>query len=199
MVGMASVPTSRRLVVGVDLDEVCYPFIGAFRAWLVDARGHRAEDLPARTRFGVPSREWGFDEEAFLAEFRAAIEAGHLFTAGDPLPGAKEGLCALRTAGHEIVLITARAYEPVRQAIEAATVAWLGEHGLPYDRLVFDHDKTCVRTDVFLDDAVHNYDALEEAGLRPVLYTQPYNVDHPGVRVDGWPAFVEVVAGLAAT
>lgn len=199
MARMMPAPGNRSLVVGVDLDEVCYPFVDAFRHWLVHERGLPAADLPPPTRYGVPSREWGLDEEAFLAEFCAAIEAGHLFAVGDPLPGAKEGLDALRAAGHEIVLITARGYPPLREAIELATVEWLERHGLPHDRLIFDHDKTCVRTDVFLDDAVHNYDALAEAGLRPVLYTQPYNVDHPGERVDDWAGFLAIVEELATT
>lgn len=195
---MARMPAQRRLVVGVDLDEVCYPFIDAFRQWLVRHRGVDVRQLPMPTGWGVPARDWGFHhEDALLEEFCAAVRAGWLFRAGDPLPGAKDALVSLRRDGHRIVFATARSYVAVQDEIEAATRDWLDRHGLGHHQLVFAQDKTIVDADIFLDDAVHNYEAIEAAGGRPYLFTQPYNIDHPGRRVDDWPAFLTVVRTLA--
>jgi uncharacterized HAD superfamily protein len=45
-----------------------------------------------------------------------------------PLPGAREGLQALRDQGHTIIIYSARSWSELR-----LTEAWLKEHGIPYD------------------------------------------------------------------
>ena len=185
------------LDLGIDLDEVCYPFVAAVRDWLLQ-RGHdpRALEAPPE-RWGVPVRAWGLTEESFVEHFCDAVRAGYLFRDGDPYPGAADGLRALQRDGHRIHLVTAREWAPVDVEIQEATRAWLAAHDLPYDTLTFSADKTVVPTDVFLDDAAHNYDALEAAGRHPVLYDQPYNRDHPGRRVRSWGSFVAYVRRFA--
>lgn len=194
---MGSVGT-RALHVGVDLDEVCYPFIETVRQLVVEDRGAADLELAQPTGWGIPLREWGFDGASFEAFFVQVIRDGRLFRHGDPIEGAVEGLAALADAGHDIHLVTARRWAPVQAEIEAATREWLDRHGLAHTTLTFDEDKTVVPTDVFLDDAVHNYEALEAAGGFPVLYHQHYNADHGGRRVHSWPEFVDLVEDLAA-
>lgn len=185
------------LSVGVDLDEVCYPFVETVRQHLIDQRGLDPDDLEQPTGWGLPLRQWGFTEATFEAFFVDSIRSGHLFRVGDPIEGAVEGLAALMDAGHEVHLVTARRWEVVQAEIEAATTEWLDEHGLVHSSLVFDEDKTVIPTDVFLDDAVHNYTAIERAGGNPVLFHQPYNADFDGRRVRSWPEFTDLVADLA--
>lgn len=185
------------LDLGIDLDEVCYPFVTAVRDWLLRA-GHDPGALSAAPEtWGVPVSAWGLTEEAFIEHFCTAVRAGYLFRDGDPYPGAVAGVRELREDGHRIHLVTARRWAAVDAEIVAATEAWLADHDLPYDTLTFSEDKASVPTDVFLDDAVHNYDALERAGRHPVLYDQPYNRDHPGRRVRSWEEFVRYVRRVA--
>lgn len=182
------------LKIGVDLDEVVYPFVSVFRRWLVEERGIRtAEECPHPTHWGF-FKEWGLTTDSFMEEFVASINAGYVFHVGEPLPGSIEGLHQLAERGHELIFITARHIPGAEAQARRATLKWLASHDVALSGLCISDDKGALQTDIFLEDAEHNYDSLEADGeTMPLLFTQRWNKDHPGRRVQSWEHFCEFV------
>lgn len=178
--------------VGVDLDGVCYDFEESFRYYLWDFERFDYEDMPPSTRWEF-YEDWGMDAKQFVDYCHAGVDAGVIFSHGRPFPGTREALEALKDHGHTIHIVTDRSFGSNGRS-EGATRAWLDQYKLPFDSLTFSPDKTVVRTDVFVDDKLQNYDALVHAGTRAYLFDRPWN-QHPlpRKRVRSLAEFVEVV------
>jgi len=180
----------------MDVDGVLYPFVDRFRDWLV-SRGHDRAELGEPTVWSFHREDWGLTTEEWMAEFVAGIEAGVIFGPSPAIEGAVEAMLAITSAGDELHLVTSRNVPTVEATARRSTFAWLGELGVPFDSVTVSHDKGAVETDVFLEDSVDNYEALEAMGETvPVLFTQPYNGDHPGLRVDSHAEFVALLDAL---
>lgn len=94
-----------------------------------------------------------------------------LFLGLDPLPGAVEGVRALKDAGHDIVIITAK---PRWAAGHPSS--WLIKHDVPYDEIHVTKAKSYVICDVYVDDALHNVvDLMENTDALVIQYSAwPY-------------------------
>ena len=98
-------------------------------------------------------------------------------------------------------LVTARGFgkEPQASKIRACTPVWIEEYGIAHDTLTFAKDKVAsqdelgVRFDYAIDDGVHNYEALDAAGVKVYLLTRPHNASHPGRRVESIDEFVDII------
>lgn len=159
--------------VGIDLDGVCYDFAGSLREFLVSAGVRFKHQCPNPTRWEF-YEDWGFTLKEFLTWCHRGVEAGTVFTHGDPFLGVREAFERIKAAGHSIHIVTDRSFGK-HGASEAATRRWLDSHGLPFDSLTFTPDKTVVRLDTMVDDKLANYEALTEAGVRTWLLTRPWN------------------------
>lgn len=178
--------------IGIDLDGVCYDFSTSVRAYL-DTLGGLPE-YPAVTRWEF-YEDWGLDLQGFLDVCHDGVDAGIIFTHGEPYPNTAEAFHRIKAAGHTIHVITDRSFGK-GGASEAATRAWLDCHGLPFDSLTFSADKTIVRIDAMVDDKPSNYEALEAAGVDAYLLTRPWNQHVPNARrVLDLLHFAEVVCG----
>lgn len=167
--------------VGIDLDGVCYDFAASVREYLCNtARTHDFAACPDPTRWEF-YEDWGLDLPAFLDVFNSGVDAGVIFTHGNPHANVGEAFKVIKGAGHSIHIVTDRAVGKPG-ASEAATSAWLSSHGLPFDSLTFSADKTVVNLDVMVDDKLSNYDALEAAGVDAYLLTRPWNQHDPKPR-----------------
>lgn len=181
--------------VGIDLDGVCYDFAASVREYLCHTAGtHEPSQCadPLRWEF---YEDWGLDLPAFLDAFHAGVDAGVIFSHGDPHPNVAEAFARIKAAGHSIHIVTDRSMgQP--GASEAATAAWLARHGLTFDSLTFTADKTAVRLDVMVDDKLANYYALEAAGVDAWLLTRAWNQHDtaPTQRVLDLLHFAEVIA-----
>jgi 5'(3')-deoxyribonucleotidase len=69
------------------------------------------------------------------------------------LSGIDHQLRILRSAGHEVVAVTAPRFGPYWMYERAK---WLDDHGFGKDRMIFTHAKHCVTGDVFIDDSLEN-------------------------------------------
>lgn len=179
--------------IGVDLDGPCANFVESLARYL-RSRG-RAATVESWQQHYCGYRGWGLTDDEFLGWCHRAADDGELFTNIDPEPGVVPALERLRDAGHTIHIVTARNFGSVG-ASEAATMSWLARHRVPLHSLTFSSDKTVVPTDVFIEDNLGNYDALEGAGCEPWLVTLPHNPDADGRtrrRVPDLPAFVDMV------
>lgn len=162
--------------VGIDLDGVCYDFSASLREYLLNAHPDPDPDSltpPQRWEF---YEDWGMTLNEFLAFVHDGVDAGVIFTHGEPHPGTAEAFELIKGAGHSIHIITDRAFG-TNGASEAATRRWLDCHDLPFDSLTFSADKTIVRVDVMIEDKPSNYHALIEAGVDAYLLTRDWNLD----------------------
>ncbi len=160
--------------VGIDLDGVCYNFSASVREYLTNtARTHQPHTCTDPTRWEF-YEDWGLNLDAFLDTCHAGVEAGVIFTHGEPYPNTAEAFHRIKSAGHSIHVITDRSFGS-NGASEAATRAWLDRHGLPFDSLTFSPDKTIVRIDTMVDDKPSNYAALTAVGVDAYLLSRPWN------------------------
>lgn len=174
--------------VGIDLDGVCYDFADSLRTFLEGT--HRKYPNPTRWEF---YEDWGYSLEEFLDLCHDGVNAGVIFSHGDPFPGVRDALLRLRDAGHTLHVVTDRSFGK-GGASEAATRVWLDTHQIPFDSLTFSADKTIVRTDYMIDDKLANYDALHAVGCNVFLLDRPWNQSRtPRDRVTSVSEFADVV------
>lgn len=160
--------------VGVDLDGVCYDFGASVKAYLqLTLEDEIIYDFTEPTRWEF-YEDWGLDLDQFISVCNAGVNAGVIFTHGDPHPGTKAALDLIIHAGHSIHIITDRSFGK-QGASEEATLAWLDKHDLPYHTITFTADKTSVHVDHMVDDKPENYAALRQAGVDVWLFSRPWN------------------------
>lgn len=198
------------LDIGMDVDNVIYPFATVITRWAERRKGLPPGTLDDRALTWTWYRDqWGIDGQEFAEHFTSGVHAGVIFTEGDPAEGSVSALRRLHNLGHRIHYVTNRAVPGVSEDHAwQATHRWLHDHGFPVDTLTVSADKAVVRTDVFLDDSPDNVQALLEAGHpHPLLWDRPHNqyrghraADLPRllnpVRVHDWHAFERVVDAI---
>lgn len=164
--------------VGVDLDGVLYKFTQAFQTHIKKCKPHLFDGdcNQEATTWDWFMGEWGMTRKEFLAEMDCAVDACELFWEGELFEGDEPlWIQRLQDAHHTIHVVTHRFSGSMDANSEWATRFWLKRKSIYPDSLTFAKDKTCVPTDVFIEDNVENYDALEKAGVRSYLINRPYN------------------------
>lgn len=160
------------LNIGVDLDGVCYDFGSAFRKFLVTVHGFDPITLPTPTTWDFFSEQWGISDSQFFKYYAEGVDTGHILWEGRPHPGCVEVIGKLRQDGHSINIVTHRT---VGKEAVRATMHWLQSNKISYDSITFAADKTIVKNNIFIEDNVENFVALENAGVRSVLMDQAWN------------------------
>lgn len=170
--------------IGVDIDDVLHPWFNTAHQ-LCEAAGITNGVVPTKWRV---FEEYGCDLEVWAQVLDQATKDGALYGV-PPIPGAVEALRRLHFAGHRIHLVTARgtgSWQSAEQraSIHDQSVEWVSEYAVPHESLTFDSDKPRVATerqlDFFIDDGVHNFQALEQVcpdWLQVYLLTAPHNGD----------------------
>lgn len=193
----------RVLQVGVDLDNVCYPFPAVLRRWIHMRTGKPFEEMPEPSTWHFYETEWGVPRSQYLQLVREAVDARFLFLQGMPLPGSVEAIRALARRGHQVHIVTARSSLGIPGVAEELTHQWLQRWRIPYNRCILAGEKGLAGTelglDTAIDDASHHYDEYEQAGIAGFLLDCPWNAQHPGRRVADWSEYVEVVEQLASS
>lgn len=186
-----------QFVLGVDLDGVVADHSRRFREIVADQRGIDPESLPLDRSWDFA--EWGFAPGEYDHMHRTAVTEYDMILTMTPIPGAADALWRLSDAGIWIRIITHRLY--VNWAHHRAvgdTAAWLDQNRIPYRDLCFLGAKPEVQADAYIDDAVHNIEALRDGGNTVIVFDQPYNRDLEGLRAKNWTEVEEIVANLAA-
>lgn len=164
--------------IALDCDEVLY-------CWERTARYLLRELYKGPIQRGVdldhPFRQWSvpaqIGEEAYAWLFDEGVKLG-LFRHGHVITGAMIGVRALRAAGHELVVVTHRPENGMRD-----TVAWLdfhfgAEEAYPFDGLaILSHGepKTEVLFDVLVDDSPANIADAEAKNRRGLQFAAAWN------------------------
>lgn len=169
--------------VGFDLDGVLYNFGDSVKRYLDHiGQGHIWKSGPTAAPFWDFYKDWGWTGEQFVQLCNDGADAGFIFCgpARDHAVAAVEKVARL---GHEIIIITDRQFGTTPEVSHNNTTEWLAQHGIEYDELVFSADKTCVPTDMFVEDKLENYDALVAAGTNTFLINRAWNfVEHGDAR-----------------
>lgn len=193
----------RTLDIGLDIDNVLYPWTTVMTRWTERRKGldPGALDDHALT-WNFHKDQWGMSTEEMLGHYAAGVQAGVIFTEGDPSVGSVSAVRRLSAAGHRLHYITNREIPEVSyQHAWQATHRWLHDHGFVVDSLTISADKMAVPTDVFLDDSADNIRDLVAGGHpHPFLWDRPHNAlwTPPGAtRVHDWHAFERVVSTVA--
>lgn len=160
--------------VGVDLDGVCFDFGKSLARYLDDHHAGRYQHGNGKTSTWDFYTEWGMDLNEFLKACHDGVDLGYVFR-GPARYGAPRAIRKLHKLGHEIIIITDRQFGSDPKNSQRATIEWLAEHKIPYDQLHFSADKTIVPTDMFVEDKLENYDALDAAGSEVWLINRPWN------------------------
>lgn len=177
--------------IGVDIDEVIADSAAVYVPFMnrLFGRDRKKEDL-----FSYAFEETFDLTEDQMKEFWRSFAREGCWARIPPVEGAAETLARLRAA-HEIVLVTGRPGEH----LEEETRAWLAEHRMPHDALVFmgedDKDAAVRRVlgdspagrglDALVDDHWGFAEAAAGRGVRVFLVNAPWNrtaPEHPMVR-----------------
>lgn len=164
-----------RKTIGIDLDDVIYPFIEQFKPFCEDILGR---ELKQPEQYSL-TQEWGISEEKFLElhDYYTSCLRFEIGTFRD-----KEAMIKIAEK-YDIHLITARCvskdYLTMRRCYES-TVSWIYKNRVPHKALHFVQDKSIVNVDILVDDCAYN---LEKTKAIPICYERSWNKDWYGYSI----------------
>lgn len=166
----------------VDYDDVLYPW---------STRAHQRCEAAGITNGKVVTQwhmweDYGCTADELWEVLRAATLDGSLYDA-PMIPGALIQVHRLRNLGHRVHIVTARGFGENGELIQAITRDQIRSENVPLDSLTFAKDKAAVAAElgayvVAVDDGLHNYDALDAAGVHVSLMDACHNQHRQDVR-----------------
>lgn len=180
-----------KVILGVDLDEVCFEYLTGFRNWL-STRGYEVpEGMP--TTFSLTEARWFATSEEFKELHGKAVDEG-LYKTLPVIPGASKNLWDLRNSGYEINIITSRfVVSGQHRKVVTQTAEAIDDANLPYSNISFLKNKMNFLADAYLDDGPHNITPLREAGRFVIRIHLDYNGDLGGPSADTWDESREIL------
>ena len=176
--------------IGIDLDNVTYPFVEQLHPIAEHILGKR---LLAPIKWDFFS-EWGITSDEFNDLLYEAWSHFHLWEIGTPIGGSLQVINWLQRDGHDVSFVTHRP-----PFAHFSTSDWLMHWGLGQD-VIFSAAKSRWGLDVMLDDAPHVYEQMDGKG---VVFNRPWNAKSVGGsmvdarRVHTWEGFYVLVHDLA--
>lgn len=162
--------------IGFDSDGVLYRFTKAYHSWMNLNHG-MSLDLEVEAQTWDWFLDWQTVEQ-FKQAMDESVDAGHLFWQGELYESEIPQLIAdLQAKGHTVHLVTHR-FSGKAKCPKAATEHFYASQGIEFDSITYSRDKTVVDVDVFIEDNIANYDALEVAGIKAYLINRPYNQEN---------------------
>lgn len=190
---------ARTLDIGLDIDGVLYPFQTVYTRFAEKYLGLPVGSLNDESlSWNWYKNQWGWTTDKFLEVFEAGVCCGTIFSKGEALPGAVNAANVLSRLGHRIHYVTDRQVGVTSTEAEFITRTWLCSQGFPVDSITITPDKSSVHTDIFLDDAPHNIEALVSAKHScPVIWETTWNRVFTKVStvptVNSWNQFINLV------
>lgn len=198
-------------ILNIDLDGVIYPFIDVFRRYLTEKKAYGTltfiDQITFREFGGTPPvptqwnawEDWGMPKEQWMSEFRRGVNDGFIWSDGEPIEGAVDGMWQLDDAGYFLRIVTNRlVLKASHRETLFATAMWLDKFNIPYHSLcMLGGESKATLTGVgLLDDKPENVDEYKWAPA--YLFSQPWNAGYEGEAtiVDGWGQAVVELEGL---
>lgn len=186
-------------VDAIDIDTPIYPFVPTMVTFAERRLNRRLMCAPSWDFW----RPWGIDDVEFRGLLTDGIQAGVIYSAGLPAPGARDALGRRIDSGAHVALITSRGESDpdLHALVAAATTGWLEAHRIPYSSLVI-----CQATEgkpvmlpsatTAMDDNPTHVAAWRKHGVRACLYDDATNrhVTDPH-RTVGWDEALSFLEG----
>lgn len=181
-------------ILGLDLDNCCVDYTGAFAQFVEREKGLQPGSLPEPTNYSFVKSGWPFKDTAdFLETHGRAVDQG-LFRWAEPMPGLREGIDKLHDAGVHIFIVTHRLLRTGTYGdIIGDTARWLDVHGIRYDSFSATVMKQIVSPDIYVDDAPGNVETIRASGTETIVFDQLYNRHLPGPRARNWDELAEMI------
>ena len=179
--------TSRRFVLGVDLDGVCADFYQGLRPIAAEWLGVPPDTLSPEVTHGLS--EWGIDAApgGYRALHRFAVTQRNLFRELRPMDRAPATLRMLSSMDVRIRIITNRLFiKYFHQQAVSQTIEWLDYYDIPYWDLCFMRDKAAVGADLYIEDSPENVEQLRADRYATIVFSNSTNRDLAGPRADSW-------------
>lgn len=180
------------MIIGFDSDGVLYRFTKAYHSWM-NLNNGMSLDLEVEAQTWDWFLDWQSVEQ-FKQAMDESVDAGYLFWQGELYePEIPSFIADLQAKGHSVHLVTHR-FSGKTKCAKAATEHFYDSVGIRFDSITYSRDKTVVDVDVFIEDNVANYDALDAAGVEVYLVNRPYNQENDSRRrVDSVKQFIELI------
>jgi hypothetical protein len=173
--------------VGLDVDEVLYPFVDSLRQYLVGIRGYSATSLPVPQEWKFYNT-WGLTEKEFNALCHEAADEGWLFSQA-PLDGVIPLLEWTRSTGVEVHLITSRLHGPDPLA---QTLDWVDMWSIPCDYVHVTDNKHLIDIDTILDDRIETVVDLRSRDIDACLLRTAHTPPN-AKEILGWENIVDTL------
>jgi len=161
--------------VGFDSDGVLDNFGEGVRETLeVLNLGHLWKSGPTKKSFWNWYEDWGWTYEQFKQVVDYGVDAGIIFS-GHWRGGAVEAVNRVKAMGHEVIILTDRAFGSDPLNSQRNTIKAFNDSGMEIDEIHFTADKTSVPVDTMVEDKLSNYDALVDAGVPTWLIERAWN------------------------
>lgn len=161
--------------IGADSDGCIDTFgDGVFEAMVARGEGHLWKSGPTEGSIWNFYEDWGWNFAQFKELVDWGVDEGYIFS-GHWREGALESLKRIKDLGHELIIITDRAWGSDPMNSQRNTIKAFKEAGINYDEIHFTADKTSVPVDMMVEDRIENYDPLVAAGTPTWLINRPWN------------------------
>lgn len=115
----------------------------------------------------------------------------------EPIDGAVEAMQKLKRDGHDVIVVTASAYQTLRAKMDSVLFKYFPF--INWDDVIVTNRKQLIRGDVLIDDGIHN---LEGGDYEKILMDAPtnqwYNEKESGMtRVNNWDMIYKKVCEIA--
>lgn len=169
------------LTVAFDSDGVIDTFgDGVYETMVARGIGHLWKSGPTphaiwnfyeewKNEDGTP---WTFEQFKELVDW--GVDHGYVFS-GHFREGAVEAVGRIHKMGHRVIIITDRAWGSDPRNSQRNTIEAYARAGIEYDELHFSADKTCVWSDIMVEDRIENYDRVVANGTLCYLINRPWN------------------------
>ena len=194
--------------IAVDIDEVLADFANPLDRFVKNKYGIKMD----RAKWNTEEwwHTWGGSKTTAAAKIMTFMMSPE-FRVIPVVPGAKEGIAKLREMGHELVIITGRPAEIMKQ-----TEKWLDQHFPGCFKEVHSTDfhilkhghltkgSLCAKLGarILIDDFPHYAEECIANGVKVILFDTGYNHNYKEhddiIRVKGWPEAIGAVEKLAA-
>lgn len=190
-----------KLRVGFDSDGCIDCFgDGVHDTLKVKGLGHLWKSGPTPHSIWNFYEEWGWTFAQFKELVDWGVDHGYIFS-GHWRPNAIESVGRVAKMGHQIIIITDRAWGSDPMNSQRNTIEAFQRAGIEYDELHFTPDKTSVHVDTMVEDRLDNYDALVANGTPSWLINRSWNKVEGGDmrnRIDGISQYADAVEAITA-
>lgn len=183
--------------IGIDVDNVLFPFTVVFNNYIERRMGLKSGTLPGWSHWNHHQKSFGLTHEQFAELYRDAVIDEELFLQVLGIQKeASDALWELNVQGHTVVIVTDRNVPGAEREARAQTFEWL--RYVPHDEVHITSDKLEANCDIYLDDRPGAIPTFLLAGKVACYWDQPWNSWFPYDRVKSWPEFVDYVGRLNA-